>query len=102
MKAPNRIVDAWIQHPTGALIRHPMFAPLRRWDSQAEIGVDNPPIEHTLEAMDEAGVTLGCCLPGGDPLARSSLMTRWLLLSGDTRDVLSASLQWTCGLPWKR
>jgi len=25
------IIDAWIQHPSGAFLRHEMFASLRRW-----------------------------------------------------------------------
>lgn len=51
------IIDAWIQHPTGPFLRHPMFASLNRWR-----GVDPStlpevfPAEWTVGALDAAGV----------------------------------------------
>lgn len=53
-----RIVDAWMQHPSAALLRHSMFSTLRRWDAGTEVAGD-PSIEDTLQAMDEGGVTVG-------------------------------------------
>lgn len=51
-------IDVWMQHPTRRFIDHEMFAPLRRWTgSQAPAG--ELPIEGTLAAMDEAGVSFG-------------------------------------------
>ena len=50
------IIDAWIQHPTGAFIGHEMFASLRRW-MKLEVVPDEIPIELTLAALDGAGVT---------------------------------------------
>ncbi len=52
------VIDAWAQHPTGAFMRHPMFASLLRW-----MGADPeklpPEIPHglTVGAMEMAGVT---------------------------------------------
>lgn len=48
------IIDAWIQHPTPAFIREPIFATLRRWANMptpAEI-----PHAFTVAALDAAGV----------------------------------------------
>ena len=49
------IIDAWIQHPTPAFMREPMFASLLRW-----MGVDEPPAEIppelTIGALDAAKV----------------------------------------------
>jgi len=52
------IVDAWMQHPTAALLRHEMFDSLRRWTGSLE-DVEPPPIEATLEQMDRGGVAFG-------------------------------------------
>lgn len=49
------IVDAWIQHPSAAFIRHPMFASLRRWGRMEDIP-DEIPLRFTLEALKSAGV----------------------------------------------
>ncbi len=49
------IVDAWVQHPTPAFIRHPMFEPLRRWMGVTELP-EEIPLEFTLSALEEAGV----------------------------------------------
>ena len=48
------IIDAWIQHPTPRMLRHPMFDSIRRW-----IGADVPdelPVSATIGALDAAGV----------------------------------------------
>ncbi len=50
------IVDAWIQHPTPAFLRHPRFASLRRWVRAGE-APEEIPLELTLAALDSAGVT---------------------------------------------
>jgi len=50
------IIDAWIQHPTGAFLRHEMFASLRRW-MKLDVVPDEIPVELTLAALDTAGVT---------------------------------------------
>jgi predicted TIM-barrel fold metal-dependent hydrolase len=51
----ERIVDAWIQHPTRGFIGHEMFASLRRW-----MGIDEVPaavpVDLTLGALDAADV----------------------------------------------
>jgi len=52
------IVDAWMQHPTAALLRHEMFDSLRRWTGRME-EVEPPPIEATLGIMDGGGVGFG-------------------------------------------
>lgn len=52
------IVDAWLQHPTGAFLRHPMFASLLRWRGiePAELP-DEIVDDFTLQALDEANVS---------------------------------------------
>ena len=49
------IVDAWIQHPSAAFIRHPMFASLRRWGRLEDVPAEIP-LGFTLEALRSAGV----------------------------------------------
>jgi len=51
----ERIIDAWIQHPTPSFLANPMFASLRRWARIEELPEEIPP-EFTLAAMDAAGV----------------------------------------------
>lgn len=51
----DRIIDAWIQHPTPGFIANDMFASLRRWTGLSEIP-DSIPIDFTLAALDAAGV----------------------------------------------
>ena len=53
------IVDAWMQHPTAALLRHEMFDSLRRWTGGLESADASPPIEATLALMDRGGVGFG-------------------------------------------
>ena len=52
------VVDAWMQHPTERLFRHPMLAPLMRWTGQ-EPPRGEIPLAVTLEAMDAGGVDRG-------------------------------------------
>src|SRR5260221_2696945 len=49
------IVDAWIQQPTAAFRRHPMFEWLRRWMGAVEVP-DEIPLEFTLAALQAAHV----------------------------------------------
>ena len=55
MSEAPKIIDAWIQHPTPAFMREPMFATLLRW-----MGVDQVPeaipLEMTIGALDAAGI----------------------------------------------
>lgn len=48
------IVDVWIQHPTARFAAQPFFASLLRWTGRETLS--ELPLEHTLEAMDAAGV----------------------------------------------
>jgi predicted TIM-barrel fold metal-dependent hydrolase len=63
----ERIIDAWIQHPTPEFVAHPMFASLRRWMGITELPKAIP-FELTLAALDDAGVTraLSCAWQGPD------------------------------------
>jgi len=56
MTAPQPIIDAWIQHPTPTFLRNPMFESLRRWMRSADIP-DEVPLDLTLGALDQAGVS---------------------------------------------
>ena len=49
------IIDAWIQHPTGAFLGDPMFASLRRWMGITEVPPELP-ATFTLDALEAAGV----------------------------------------------
>lgn len=51
----HRVVDAWMQHPSPAMLKHPMFASLRRWTGNAQLPESIPP-ELTLGALDAGGV----------------------------------------------
>lgn len=61
-------IDAWMQHPTLRFLEDEAFESLRRWTG-LELPAEEPPIEITLAAMDEAGVELGMLTawhaPGG-------------------------------------
>lgn len=51
------IVDAWIQHPTAAFMRHPMFASLLRWRGvDPALLPDEIPAGFTVGAMDAAKI----------------------------------------------
>jgi uncharacterized protein len=52
------IVDAWMQHPGGAMLDDPMFDSLRAW-SHGRLSRGDLPLERTVRAMDEAGVGRG-------------------------------------------
>ncbi|HEX8952938.1 MAG TPA: amidohydrolase family protein, partial [Polyangia bacterium] len=49
------VVDAWIQHPSPAFVRHEMFASLRRWMGLTEVPAAIPPA-FTIAALEAAGV----------------------------------------------
>jgi predicted TIM-barrel fold metal-dependent hydrolase len=54
------IVDAWLQHPTGAFLRHPMFASIMRWRGMDPSAVpESIPYEFTISAMDAAKIGRG-------------------------------------------
>ncbi len=51
------IVDAWVQHPSAAFLRHEMFRSLMRWRGlEPEALPDAIPAEFTVEALDAAKV----------------------------------------------
>lgn len=51
------IIDAWLQHPTGAFLRDPMFASLMRWRGMDPHALpDAIPPAFTLGALDAAKV----------------------------------------------
>jgi predicted TIM-barrel fold metal-dependent hydrolase len=52
------IIDVWMQHPTLRFVEHEMFASLRRWTGQ-EVPEEEPPIDATVAAMEQAGVDFG-------------------------------------------
>lgn len=49
------VIDAWIQHPSPAFLRAPMFASLRRWTGAGEVPTEIPSA-FTIGAMEAAGV----------------------------------------------
>jgi predicted TIM-barrel fold metal-dependent hydrolase len=49
------IVDAWLQHPSLRFLQQPMFASLQRW-THGRMPSSEIPLEHTLQAMDDAHV----------------------------------------------
>ncbi len=50
------IIDAWAQHPTLRHSQDPIFDSLRRW-SRSEAPTEPLPVEATIRALDEAGVS---------------------------------------------
>jgi len=52
------IVDAWMQHPNMTFSNHAMFESLRRWTGQ-QLLTEELPVELTIAAMDQAGVSRG-------------------------------------------
>ncbi|MDJ0836007.1 MAG: amidohydrolase family protein [Acidobacteriota bacterium] len=46
-------IDAWIQHPTSAMLESPIFATLRRWTGGIAQDI---PLEITVKAMQDAGI----------------------------------------------
>jgi len=53
----DRIIDAWMQHPTPHFLRQPFLESLLRWLRQDEI--PEVPLSATVESMDQGGVALG-------------------------------------------
>src|SRR5262245_23771360 len=51
-------IDVWMQPPMLRLLRHEMFASLRRWTGQ-ELPTEELPVEITIAAMDAGGVEFG-------------------------------------------
>jgi len=51
----TKIIDAWMQHPTEAMLHEPMFESLRRWTG-GKIPAGGLPLEFTLAALDAAKV----------------------------------------------
>jgi len=54
----RRVVDAWMQHPSRGFLADPMFESLRRW-SHGALADGDVPLERTIAAMDEGGVSVG-------------------------------------------
>jgi predicted TIM-barrel fold metal-dependent hydrolase len=54
----TELIDVWMQHPTPRHWSHDMFDSLRRWMGDA-MPAEPPPLEATIAAMDEAGVSIG-------------------------------------------
>jgi uncharacterized protein len=52
------IVDAWLQHASRELLDQPMFDSLRR-RAHDTFAPGELPLEWTIQAMDEAGVSVG-------------------------------------------
>jgi uncharacterized protein len=61
----DRIIDAWMQHPTERMSGHEMFASLRRWTAWPSAITP----QMTIASMDQAGVFAGLaaawCAPDG-------------------------------------
>jgi hypothetical protein len=61
----DRIIDAWMQHPTERMSAHEMFASLRRWTAWPSAITP----QMTIASMDQAGVSAGLaaawCAPHG-------------------------------------
>ncbi len=74
-------VDAWLQHPTSRFLAHDMFAPLQRWTGE-QLPAQEIPIEATLEALDEGGVSLGLLsawhAPHEGPLIANDEVAAWV------------------------
>ena len=54
----QKIIDAWMQHPTKTFLDEPCFDSLKRWQNIPEIKQELP-IELTLAAMDGGKVDIG-------------------------------------------
>lgn len=52
------IIDVWMQHPTLRFLGDDIFESLRRWTGQ-KVPDEQPPIDATVAAMDDAGVDFG-------------------------------------------
>ncbi|MDD5312416.1 MAG: amidohydrolase family protein [Dehalococcoidia bacterium] len=58
MSTEYGIIDAWMQHPNMNFSNHSMFESLRRWTGQ-QLLTEELPVELTVAAMDQAGVSRG-------------------------------------------
>jgi predicted TIM-barrel fold metal-dependent hydrolase len=58
MENENRIIDAWMQHPSQGFSQHPMFDSLRRWTGGKALNSDVA-LETTIGSMDDGGVRIG-------------------------------------------
>ena len=54
----DKIIDAWMQHPTERHSADPMFASLRRWTAKTPRPAVITP-EMTITAMDDGEVAIG-------------------------------------------
>lgn len=78
------IVDAWIQHPTPAFLRHPSFEPLRRWMRMEEVP-ESISLDFTLQALEQAGVDLALASAWHGPsgaLISNDDVAGWVAASG--------------------
>ena len=76
----QKIIDAWMQHPTQRFINHPMFESLRRWMKLDSLEVDIP-IEMTVSTMDASNITKAmlCSWYGPDgPLISNEEVAGWV------------------------
>src|SRR5437588_2460846 len=75
------VVDVWMQHPTLRFIGHEMFESARRWTGQ-EVPEEQPPIDATVAAMDQAGVDFGLLsawtAPHQPPLISNEEVAEWV------------------------
>ncbi len=54
------IIDAWLQHPTAAYLRHPMFASIWRWRGMDPVAFPELiPFDFTIGALDAGHVDIG-------------------------------------------
>ena len=71
------VIDVWMQHPTLRHWQHEMFDSLRRWMGDA-MPDQPPPLEATLGAMDEGGVSVGLMAawygPEGDLISNEEVV----------------------------
>jgi uncharacterized protein len=75
------IVDVWMQHPTLRFLGHDMFESLRRWVGDA-LPEEEPPIDATVAAMDDAGIDFGLLsawsAPRQPPLISNDEVAGWV------------------------
>ena len=74
------VIDVWMQHPTLRFLRHEMFESLRRWTGQ-EVPHEEVPIDLTIAALDDAGVTFGLLSAWHSPdgfLISNDEVQRWV------------------------
>jgi predicted TIM-barrel fold metal-dependent hydrolase len=62
-----KVIDVWMQQPTQRFFNHPMFASLKRW-TKTENVLPAPPLDWTIQAMNEANVTKGLISSWEGPL----------------------------------